>query len=102
MYHLVFDHLATPIPHQSFLAAPHFSPVNKPKQVHLIHVLSGTKKLHSGRLAKPFEVLIKKVLVHLLVKSCQSVLSQKSSKYGLLRGTSFGIQYLNKQTIVAS
>ena len=44
----------------------------------------------------------KKVLVHLLVKSCQSVLSQKSSKYGLLRGASFGIQYLNKQTIVAS
>ena len=42
------------------------------------------QKLHSEKLAKPFEVLIKKVLVHLLVKSCQSVLSQKSSKYGLL------------------
>ena len=28
--------------------------------------------------------MIKKVLVHQLIKSCQSVLSQKSSKYGLL------------------
>ena len=77
MYHLVFSHLATPIPHQSFLAAPHFSPVNKPKQVYLIHVLSGTKKLHSGKLVKTFEVMIKKVLVHLLVKSCQSMPSKK-------------------------
>ena len=50
----------------------------------------GQKKLHSGKLVKTFEVMIKKVLVHLLVKSCQSMLSQKSSWNGLLVRGQFG------------